>query len=75
MESSEVNSEIENKNNLSNEQDVVIEGKARVKLSNEDKSFSAFYNPAQVRKKNFIYFLGVQSRSLCSQYKHFFLLQ
>ena len=31
------------------ELDMVTEGKATVRLSNDDKSFSAFYNPAQVR--------------------------
>jgi hypothetical protein len=29
--------------------DIVTEGKATVRLSNDDKSFSAFYNPAQVK--------------------------
>lgn len=41
--------------NLKNENlniDIVTEGKATVKLSNEDKSFSAFYNPAQVKYNN-----------------------
>lgn len=28
--------------------DTVLEGKADINLSNEDGSFSAFYNPAQV---------------------------
>ena len=47
VESSEVNNTL---NDLKNEElklEFVTEGKANVKLSNEDKSFSAFYNPAQ----------------------------
>jgi hypothetical protein len=34
--------------------DIVTEGKATVRLSNDDKSFSAFYNPAQVSKKEYV---------------------
>ena len=34
--------------------DEVTEGKVTVFLSNEDKSFSAFYNPAQV---DFIFYI------------------
>jgi hypothetical protein len=48
---------MENENNIENirsiedsnvEMEEVTEGKATVRLANEDKSFSAFYNPAQV---------------------------
>lgn len=34
---------------VDNELKEVTEGKATVRLANEDKSFSAFYNPAQVK--------------------------
>jgi hypothetical protein len=59
MESSNFEDKIQigNENNInthSNEQDIVVEGKATVRLSNEDKSFSAFYNPAQVRIHYFL---------------------
>ncbi len=37
--------------------DVVSEGKATVRLSNDDKTFSAFYNPAQVNKLIFIFLI------------------
>lgn len=36
-------------NNQNISLDIVTEGKATVRLSNDDKTFSAFYNPAQVR--------------------------
>ncbi len=37
-------------NSIKIQHDYVTEGKATVRLSNDDKSFSAFYNPAQVIK-------------------------
>jgi hypothetical protein len=49
--------ELEDLPQLKNENieiDIVTEGKATVRLSNDDKSFSAFYNPAQVSKKAYI---------------------
>ncbi len=36
-----------NKDSESTSDDIVEEGKSRIKLSNEDKTYSAFYNPAQ----------------------------
>lgn len=37
--------------NVNEKREFVTEGKATVKLSNEDNTFSAFYNPAQVYYK------------------------
>lgn len=44
----EVNSDEKPLKNENVRLDVVTEGKASVKLSNQDNTFSAFYNPSQV---------------------------
>ena len=49
------NSEIINNTNL--ELDIVTEGKARIRLNNDDRTFSSFYNPAQVK---YLKNLGIQ---------------
>jgi hypothetical protein len=48
---SQKNGELDELNHIKNEEikiDIVTEGKATVRQSNDDKTFSAFYNPAQV---------------------------
>ena len=41
--------------NVNEKREFVTEGKATVKLSNQDQTFSAFYNPAQVFFTKIIY--------------------
>jgi hypothetical protein len=50
QETQEIIEDIPQLKNENIELDIVTEGKATVRLSNDDKSFSAFYNPAQVNK-------------------------